>query len=351
MLITILSFVFVFTILALAHEGGHFYFARKAGIRVHEFGLGFGPRIFAFKMGNTTYSLNAIPVLAFVRIAGADTESSTDEDDKNTPEDEKFYNKSLKQRFLSTVAGPIANLILAFVVLTLVFAIAGVPKSTSNEIATITKNSEAEKAGLKAGDKIVSINGEKYANMEEIINVIHTNSGQQLVLGIIRDGTPLLVKATPKYNEKLKIGLIGFAPAPKYERVNLIEAVYYGAHQVGALSLMTLYIVGMLFTGRVSIQDLAGPVGIAHITGQYAHSGPLALFSFMALLNVNIGILNLLPLPALDGGRLVFQAIELIRRKAINPKIENKIHQWGLIFLLGFLAVVTLNDILRIFRS
>lgn len=351
MFLTIISFIFVFTILALAHEAGHFYFARRAGIRVHEFGLGFGPRLFSIKRGDTIYSLNAIPILAFVRIAGADTESAADEDDKNTPEDEKYYTKSLKERFLTSVSGPIANLIVATIVLSLVFMFVGVPKTLSNEIARITKGSEAEKVGLKAGDKVVSIDGQKYSKMEEVIAKIHSSPGKTLSLGVIRDNKKLEISATPELNKKLKVGLIGFAPKPLYEKVNPLMAIYYGFQQVGALIVMTLTVLGMLFTGKVSITNLAGPVGIAQITGQYANSGFVSLLHFLALLNVNIGILNLLPLPALDGGRLVFLGIEAIRKKEVNPALENKIHQWGLIFLLSFLAVVTINDILRIFRG
>ncbi|NQU18506.1 MAG: RIP metalloprotease RseP [Candidatus Saganbacteria bacterium] len=350
MLLTIISFIFVFTLLAVAHEGGHFYFARRAGIRVHEFGLGFGPRIFSIKRGNTTYSLNAIPILAFVRIAGADTEGG-EKDDEGCPENEKFYSKSLKERFLATVAGPIANLILAFIVLTLIFMFVGVPKSITNEIGTISKNSEAQKVGLKIGDKIIAVNGKHYKKMDAIIEIIHQNSGKELLLGIMRDGKELSIKATPKLNKKLKVGLIGFSPKPFYEKVNPLMAIRYGFEQVGLLCLMTLNILGMLFTGRVSVTDLAGPVGIAHITGQYAQSGFVSLLHFLALLNVNIGLLNLLPIPALDGGRIVFQIIEAVRRKAIDPALENKIHQWGLVALLALMAFITLNDVLRIFRS
>ncbi|OGC03423.1 RIP metalloprotease RseP [candidate division WOR-1 bacterium RIFOXYA12_FULL_43_27] len=351
MLITILSFVFVFTILALAHELGHFYFARRAGIRVHEFGFGFGPRLFAVKRGDTVFSLNLVPILAFVRIAGADTEGSTDEDDRNTPENEKFYGKSIKDRFLSMVAGPVANLLVAFIVLTLVFAFVGVPKNITNEIGAITKKSAAEAAGLKIGDKVISIDGKKYASMDKIIEKIHKSSGKELTLGIERDGKEIFIKAAPQYNKRLKVGLIGFAPKPSYERVNPLMAIYYGGHQVVMMSVMTVSVLLMLFTGKVSLADLAGPVGIAQITGQYAQSGMLSLLHFLALLNVNIGILNLLPLPALDGGRIVFLAIEAVRKKAIDPALENKIHQWGLILLLGLMAVVTLNDLVRIFRS
>ena len=350
MFLTLISFIFVFTILALAHEFGHYYFSVRAGIRVYEFGIGFGPKIFSFKRGNTIFSLNAVPFLAFVRIAGADTEGNS-KDDEFCPESEKFYNKGLLERFLSLVAGPLSNLLVAFIVLSVIFIFIGVPSSVSNSIDVVQKGSEAERVGLKSGDKIISINGERFESMELIIEKIHNSPGEELSLGIIRNDKQLEIKATPQYNERLKIGLIGFSPKAIYKPVNLFVAIFYGAEQVFAVSLMTIIILGQLLTGKISIMQLAGPVGIAHISGQYAHSGFLALMHFLAFLNINIGILNLLPLPALDGGRIVFLLIEAIIRKPINPSVENRIHQVGLAILLAILSLVTINDILRIFKS
>ncbi|MBU1026855.1 MAG: site-2 protease family protein, partial [Candidatus Margulisbacteria bacterium] len=154
MFLTIISFLFVFTIITLAHEFGHLYFSKKAGIRVHEFGLGFGPTLFSMKRNNTTYKINALPILGYVKIAGIDTE---DPEEKTTPEAEKYYNKSTGAKFMSIVAGAMMNIILGFLVYTLIFTFMGVPSGISNEISAVSPGSEAANVGLKPGDKLISL--------------------------------------------------------------------------------------------------------------------------------------------------------------------------------------------------
>jgi len=345
MLIAIVSFAVVFTIVALIHEFGHFIVAKRAGIRVHEFGMGFGPKLFSFKIGETTYALNLIPILAYVKIAGEE-----EEEEEATPEDQKFYNKPILIRFLLAFLGPFFNIILAFLILSFVFAFVGVPKEVSNEIEKIVPNSPAAAIGLKPGDKIVSIDNMPASNMEKSISYIHDRSGKLLSIKIARDGKELLFKVAPKYDQKLKVGLIGFSPKPTYVKVGPLSALYYGLQQTWAMILLMFIIIGKLITGSISLGEIAGPVGIAQITGTYAQSGFLTFLQFMAFLNVNIGIINLLPLPALDGGRIAFIIIELLRRKPIDIKTENKIHQWGLYLLLALMVLVTFNDVLRLFR-
>lgn len=347
MLISIISFLFVFTVIALAHEIGHLIWAKKAGVRVYELALGFGPRLFSLTKDKTRYALNLIPILGYVKIAG----EGENEEDKTCPEEEKFYNKTPLQKFKALAAGPLANIATAFVILSLVFAIAGVPKEISNEIGAISRNSPAEAAGLKVGDKLFAINGKVFPKMEEAIKFIHESPNKTLILTIERDGQKLKIKATPKYNPKLKVALLGFSPKPIYKRVNPLLAVYYGFEQTISIVLLTLIILGQLIVGAVSVTDLAGPVGIAQITGKYAQAGFLSLVHFTAFISVNIGVLNLLPIPALDGGHIVFVLLESIRKKKINPKLENKINFWGLVVLLGLMALVTINDVFRLFRS
>jgi regulator of sigma E protease len=347
MLISLVSFVIIFTIIALAHEGGHLVMAKRAGIRVFEFGIGFGPRLFSFSRDNTIYSLNLIPILAFVRIAG----ESDSEEDLNCPPAESYLTKTPWQKFLTLSAGPVMNLLVALLVLILLAASAGVPSGVSNEIETISRNQPAFKAGLKPGDKLLAINGQAYEKMAEAIEYIHKHPNKPLVLTLDRQGKTLKISATPKLDERLKIGLLGFTPKPVYMRVNPFQAAYYGFEQTVSMILLTLIIVGKLVTGGVSFADLAGPVGIAQITGKYVQSGLASLVYFTAFLNVNIGILNLLPLPALDGGRIVFVIIEWIRKKAVNSKLENQINYWGFIALLTLMALVSAHDILRILRG
>ena len=345
MLIATLSFAVVFTIVALVHEFGHFIVAKRSGIRVHEFGLGFGPKLLSVKKGETVYALNLIPVLAYVKIAGEE-----DEEEGLVPEDQKFYTKPILIKFFLAFLGPFFNIILAFLILTFVFSFVGVPKEVSNEIEKIVSSSPAASVGLKAGDKILSIDGQPVVSMEKSIEYIHKSSDKLLALKVSRDGKELLFKVVPKYDPKLKVGLIGFSPKPIYIKVGPIQAIHYGLQQTASMILLMFVIIGKLITGSISLGEIAGPVGIAQITGTYAQSGILVFLHFLAFLNVNIGIINLLPLPALDGGRIFFILIGLLRGKPVDIKTENKIHQWGLYILLGLMVLITFNDILRIFR-
>lgn len=345
MLISIIAFLIIFTFLALAHEAGHLIWAKRAGIRVFEFGIGFGPRLYAFDWHNTTYSINLFPILAFVRIAG----EGESEEDLACPANERFHSKTPLQKFKALAAGPGMNVFVAFVLLVLIISLSGVPSGVSSEIGMVTSGSPAQKAGLKVGDRLLGINGTSYKKMEDAIEFIHKSKDKQLTLLVERGGQKLQIKAIPKYNPRLKAALLGFAPKPVYRRVNPLAAVYYGAEQAASMILVTLVIVGRLITGGVSLSDLAGPVGIAQVTGKYAESGLVSLAYFAAFLNVNVGVLNLLPLPALDGGGIIFVLIEWIRRKPLDPKLINKINAWGLTALLVLMALVTLNDIARLF--
>lgn len=346
MFLTLVSFLFVFSVITIVHEFGHLYFSKKAGIRVHEFGVGFGPTLFSIKKNGTVYKINLLPILGYVKIAGIDTEDPLE---KETPENEKYYNKKISQKFLSIVAGPIMNLILGFVVFSIVFMASGIPSGISNEISAISPGSEAAKVGLQAGDQLVSINNQTFDNAEAAIQLIHRSADKELTLGIDRSGKSLIIKATPQYNKRMKIGLIGFSLRPIYEKVGPIKALWYGLTQTFGLSLLILSILGRLIVGKLSIFDLAGPVGIASITGQYARHGFISLLSFLAFFSVNVAVLNLLPLPALDGGRLFFVILEAIRRKPISIEKENKVHYIGLFVFLGLLAILTVNDLIRIF--
>ncbi|MBU0573755.1 MAG: RIP metalloprotease RseP [Candidatus Margulisbacteria bacterium] len=345
-LISAITFIIVFTIVALLHEGGHYFAAKRAGIRVFDFGIGFGPKLFSVKKGETTFSVNLIPILAYVKVAGMG--EGADEEEAACPEDKKFYNKRPWDKFLVCFSGAFMNILSAFVVLTLIFLFVGVPKETSNEIETIVKGSAAESAGLQPGDRLTAINGQQMA-MNDAIEKIHNSPDQELTLTIERAGKSLKVKATPRYDDKLKVALVGFTPKPLYVKVNPLTALYYGVQQTISMVLLMFIILWKLITGAISVRNLAGPVGIAQITGKYAQSGFVNFLHFFAFLSVNIGVINLLPLPALDGGRIVFVIIEKLRGKPVKQEAENKIHQWGLVVFLGLLVLVTLNDVLRIF--
>lgn len=348
MVLTLLSFVFVFLVVTVAHELGHLLWAKRAGIRVYQFGLGLGPQVFSFKRGETLYSLHLFPIAGFVRLAGIEPEA---EEEKECPEEEKYYNKTPAKKFKAIVAGPLFNILLSFVIIYFILVIVGMPTGISNEIASVVPDSPAQKVGLKVGDRIEAIDGQKIENMAQAIETIHKSAEKVLTLTISRAEESLEVEVTPQYNPQMKVALIGFSPKPLYQKINPLTALWVGAQQTVGMVVFILWLLGQLIMGRFSLLDLAGPVGIAQATGRFAAHGPLALFQFIAFLSVNLGVVNLLPIPALDGGRLCFVLLEAVRRKAIDIKKENAIHRAGLILLLGLMVVLTINDILRMVRK
>ncbi|MDI6731915.1 MAG: RIP metalloprotease RseP [Candidatus Margulisbacteria bacterium] len=347
MLITIVAFVLVFLAITLVHEGGHLLFAKRCGIRVHEFGIGYGPTLFKFTFHNTLYKVNLIPILGYVAIAGLETE---DPREKETPESEKYYNKSPFAKFISILAGPLMNLFLGFLVFAVIFMFSGVPAGISNEIATITPGSPAAKAGLMPGDLLLSINRQTFKDPLSAIKIIHQSAGKTLTLAVARDGKTLTFKAAPLLNKKMKVGLLGFSLKPISKMVSPLSAIYIAFKETLGLTLTIIILFGKLLLGKFALSDLAGPIGIAQITGQSAQMGFASFMQFLAFFSINVAVFNLLPIPALDGGRLVFILIEAIRKKPINIELENKIHYFSFLAFLGLIAVVTVNDLVRIFR-
>lgn len=344
-MLTILSFILVILVVVLPHEIGHMLFAIRAGIRPLEMGIGFGPRLFSFKKNKTRYSFNMFPLGGFIRIAGMNPEE--DKEFGPYPESESYMSRGPLDKALIMLGGPLMNFVFAFLVLAAIFFFLGSPAGISNEIASIAKGSEAERIGLVPGDKLVSLGGVPVTKPEAAVGLIHKNAGKRLSLGIERKGQAIKLLATPAYDQKMKIGLIGFSLKPLYKKVGLLGSLRLGAREVLSMISLVFVSLGLLITGRASMADLAGPVGIAQISGQAAHGGLVSLLGFAAFLSVNLGVLNLLPLPALDGGRVVFLLIEGIRKKPLSQEIENRIHYVGFALLLALAFVLTVNDVLR----
>ena len=340
----------VLTAVVLPHELGHFIFALRAGIKPLELALGFpGPRLLSFKKGKTRYSIYLLPLGGFIRIAGLNPEEEK-EDEEYAPE-ESYLNKSPLKKGLTIFGGPLMNMVFAFLLLSMVFAVFGTPVGVSNVVGTVSKGSPADLAGLMPGDKIVKLNGSPVSDMSYIVEIIHKSSGKKLVLTVERGNKAVNISATPKYNEKLEIGLIGFSPKALYKRFGILSSLWFGLKETVGMTLLVLYSLWLLITGGASLRDLAGPVGIAQFTGQAAGGGLSQLLSFTAFLSINLGVVNLLPLPALDGGRIVFIIIEAIRKKSLPVEVENKVHAVGMMVLLSLAAVLTVNDVLRWIRQ
>lgn len=356
---TIILFLIILAILVLVHELGHFIVAKKSGLTVEEFGFGFPPRLFGVKKGDTLYSLNLIPLGGFVKILG--------EDGEQVGNPKSFAAKSIAARSLITIAGVTMNFLLAVLILIIGFGI-GLPQviDQSNEalakniqiqIVAIAPDSPAITAGIRLGDSIKSVkyNGSvtDIRDIMELQNTIGKYKGKEITLGVGRGTEILELKITPRANPPEGEGALGIALA----KTGVVSYPWYQSVWLGIKSAFILtwaiilgfvgIIKNAIFTGQLT-QDLSGPVGIAVLTGQAAELGYIYLLQLLALLSLNLTVLNLLPLPALDGGRLLFLGIEKIKGSKVNPKIENVIHAIGLALLMLLALLITWRDILKL---
>lgn len=364
MFFTILTFLIVLSVLVLVHELGHFLVAKFFKIKVEEFGFGFPPRVISKKIGETLYSINLLPVGGFVKLYGEDEAGGGAVSVKNQKSsirdvDRAFFSRPYYQKILIVVAGVFMNFMLAISLLSFVFGFRGVPVLGNNVIVSQTaKNSPAQKAGLKEGDIILTLNNKKIDSTQALINETRNNLGKKVVLTVDNKKTGVRrVEIVPRLNYPKTEGAMGVAISQNVEikKYPLSRAPLEGLKE--SIKESRLIISGMvmifkdLLTRGVVPAGVAGPVGIAQLTGQVAQSGLTALLSFTALLSLNLAILNILPIPALDGGRLFFILVEAITRRKVNPRIESYAHAVGIALLLGLIALITLHDLTRIFQG
>ena len=352
MIVSIILFVLIFGLIVISHEFGHFLLAKKNGIRVLEFAVGMGPTLFSFQKGETKYSLKAFPLGGACMFEGEDGVSS----EEGTAGEGSFTDASVGARISAVVAGPLFNFLLAYVLSLIVVAFTG---SERPIVQQVVEGSAAEAAGLQSGDRITRINGDSIHLGKEVLLLSSLSKGEQLEIEYIRGeekGTALL---TPIYDSQAGRYYIGFMGVMEYFRCNPLEVFQYSFYELEYLVEATFKSLGMLVTGQVSKDDVAGPVGIAQLVGDtYEDAKPYGIssiiFSMMniaILLSVNLGIINLLPFPALDGGRLVFLVVEAIRGKPIPPEKEGMVHLAGMVVLMLLMVVVLFNDISRIFTG
>lgn len=416
---TVLAFIIIFGALVFFHELGHLIFAKRAGILCREFAIGFGPKVFSHKKGDTVYTIRLLPIGGFVRMAGEDPEMVEikpgyrigllfDKEEKVNkillnnkekypdariieveyadmehdlvikgyeegedevlktfqisrtallvedgvetliaPYDRQFASKTLGQRTMAIFAGPMMNFVLAFFVFVLIALMQGIP---TNEpmLGKLTADGAALQAGLKEGDIVHSLDGAEISSWSDVVEIIRKNPGKELEFFLERDGQELTIPVTPKVQdvEGEKIGIIGvYSPMEK----SPIKAVTYGAKELYFWTTEIFSMLGKLITGQFSIDALSGPVGIYVSTDTVAKSGIFYLMKWAGILSINLGIMNLLPIPALDGGRLMFFAVEALRGKPIDRHKEGMVHFIGFALLMLLMLVVTWNDIQRFF--
>lgn len=342
---TIVIALIIIAVLILVHEWGHFIAARQIGIPVHEFSLGFGYKLFSTKKNGVEYSLRLIPLGGFVRMAG---EEPGDAEDPNG-----FNKRTPLEKMRVSLAGPLMNFVLAILIFIYTFAVIGVAKPVNDAIiGEVIKGKPAYEAGLQSGDKILAIDQQKISSWEQFVNTIQQEpANQTLQLTINRAGKTQELTVTPTINKSTGKAILGVYSQVRFERQGILTAIKMGFTQTYQMSVLLLGGLGMLFTGAASTSDLAGPVGITNMVGEAARGGMAYLLSFTAFLSINLGILNLLPIPALDGSRFVFAIVEAIRRKPMDPEKEGFIHWVGFLFLMGLIVLATYNDIVRLIKG
>ncbi len=352
LVVTLLAFVVVLGLLVFVHEFGHFIVAKSVGIFVEEFSLGLGPLIWKRKTKETQYSLRVLPLGGYCKMAGDNPHDdkitgTTDTDRTTIPQERLFYAKKVRQRSAVVAAGPIMNFLVAALIFTVMFGAFGIPTELSDEaiIGEISPGGPAAQAGLLPGDKILMVNGEVVSAWDELAQKIRSKPNQEITLDVARGLKQFQITVLPRQERPDGPGLIGIVPKIEArERIPFFKAIEFGFLQT--FYLIKAILVGLyeIITGKL-IGPIAGPVGIAQMTGQAARFGLESLLNLTAVLSVNLGVLNLLPFPALDGGRLVFLGVEGLRRKPIDPEREGLVHFIGFALLMLLVLFITFREV------
>ena len=365
----IIPFLFVLTIVVFFHELGHFLVARWAGVKVLTFSLGFGPELAGFNdRHGTRWKISAIPLGGYVKFFGDESEASTPasfETLANMTEEERagsFHHKRVGPRAAIVAAGPIANFILAIVIFTCLFTFFGKP-STTARVDKIEASSAAAKAGFQVGDIVTAIDGKTIGSFSDMQRIVGVRAGDTLNFTIKRGDSTLQLKGTPELREVKdsfgnahRLGVLGItrATAPGdvvTERVDPATALWLGVKETWFVVDRTLAYIGGVFTGREAADQVGGPLRIAQISGQVATIGLTALIHLAAVLSISIGLLNLFPVPLLDGGHLLFYAVEAVRGRPLSERAQEMGFRIGLGLVLMLMVFATYNDILHLAAS
>ena len=337
MIIKIIIALLVFMVVVVVHEFGHFIFAKRAKIKVNEFSVGMGPKIFGKQRGETLYSVRALPLGGFCAMEGEDEEE--EEQDLDFSQRGYFNGATIGGRILTIFAGPFFNFILAFVIL---FALFGIRGHQTTTIASIQDNSIAQKYGIEVGDKIVNIGDNKINSWKDIQTNLSKLDKEETTIKVIRNGQEKEIKVKFENSNEKVLGVTS-----KLERnlfVSIRETFNTFFYFIGTM----FDILRQLFTGKVGVGQLSGPIGVVGAISSAASNGIYSLLYITAFLSVNLGFINLLPIPALDGGRLVFLFIELILGRPVSRSKEGLIHTIGFIFLMGLILFVSFKDVIRL---
>jgi regulator of sigma E protease len=340
----------VLGVLIIVHETGHFLMARRMGVGVEKFAIGFGPTIWSKTIGETEYKLCAAPLGGYIKMVG-------DEEGEDKPEippdpEKAFNNKPVWRRLLIIAAGPVSNLIFAGLIFSVVY-MAGIT-IPDTKIKAIMHDSVAQTSGMTAGDRIVEIDGKKIKDWGQLAETISTSPGKKLHIVVERAGaraemdvTPALEKSKTIFGETTPVGRIGISPDQIFKRYNPLEAGELGFHKMYEISVMTVMMIVKIFQKIVPADTIGGPLMIFKIAGDTAQAGIVPLLMFMGVLSVNLGVLNFLPIPILDGGHIVFLAIEKVLGRPLSLRGRELAQQVGMFLLISLMVFAFYNDISR----
>ena len=364
----LVPFLFVLTIVVFFHELGHFLVARLCGIKVLVFSIGFGPEIVGFyDRYGTRWKISAVPLGGYVKFFGDENAASVPDREAaaGMSEAEKkvsFIHKPVGPRAAVVVAGPVANFVLAIVIFAGIFMTVG-KQSTSARVDAVQPASAAQAAGFMPGDLVVAIDGTKIDDFSDMQRIVSVSAGETLNIEVERGGVRVTLKATPQLRElkdnfgnKHRLGVLGIsrsmAPGDiKTQKMGPVQAVAEGARETWFVVDRTLSYIGGVFAGREAADQLGGPIRIAQVSGEVASVGFVALIRLTAVLSISIGLLNLFPIPLLDGGHLLFYAIEAIRGRPLSERAQEVGFRIGLAIVVMLMIFATFNDILRLATS
>jgi regulator of sigma E protease len=354
---SLLSFTVALGVLVFVHELGHFLVAKRVGVRVQRFSIGFGPVIFSWRRGETEYAVSAIPMGGYVKMLGEDDD---DEPGVALEPHRAFSTQPVWKRAAIVGAGPLMNFVFAFVMYAALFGSIGVElPSNQPRVGGVSAGMPAEQAGLKPGDRVLSIDGQPVTTWEELSSIVQASKGRMLNMIVERDGAQLPVQVTPSLHggknmfgeETDSVYRIGIEASHELQRVGPFSAIGVAAQQTYTASYVVLKGLGLMIQGRVPLSELGGPIAIARAAGQQAQEGASRFLSMLAFLSVNLGVLNLLPIPALDGGHLAFFGLEGLMRRPLRQRHREIAQQVGVLLLITLMVFVFYNDIHRLVQG
>jgi len=352
---TLLYAIVLLGVLIFVHELGHFIFAKLLGIKVLKFSLGFGPKVVGKTYGETEYLLSAVPLGGYVKMLGQEDMPSEHEE---IPESEKaraFNFQPVWKRFVIVAAGPFFNIAFAVVLFFFVF-LSGVPYLLP-EVGEVTAGSPAQGAGIMKGDRISEIDGKAIERWDDMTAIIHKSPGRPLTVRIVRDEKTIPLSITPEkktvkdiFGQAREVGLIGITPlgSTGITREGPVGALTSSVGRTWDISVLTLVSIWKLIQRVIPADTIGGPIMIVQMAGQQASQGVMSFFTFMAIISINLGVLNVLPIPVLDGGHLLFMGIEVVRRRPLSDKAIAAAQRVGLVLLITIMVFALYNDIMRV---